>query len=568
MRTAFLSFLASQTMRAATRFARGRDGNVAVTFAIAVVPLLGFVGAAIDYSRGNSVKSSLQAALDSTALMLSRDAATLSNTELQSKADSYFKAMFTRSDVKNITVSATYTASGGSNVVVGGSVEMPTQFVKILGYETMTISGSSTAKWGSSRLRVALVLDTTGSMNSDGKITALKTATNNLLTQLQSAASTNGDVYVSIVPFSRNVNVDSVNYNANWIDWTEWEGAPAYMTTWLANSSNVTTWEQTGPGDACPFGNTWSGTSTGFYCTNSPTTGASTVSTVPSNGTYAGYICPSIDNGGRDTTKSGLYYNGCYNSVSATRTISSGSSASCGTAVNCSCSGSGSKKTCTQSYYTHTWIKNARSTWTGCVTDRGSSSAPGTTPGNDQKSTAPTTSDTTTLFPARQDTYCPPAEAMGLSYNWSAMTSLVNSLAAKGSTNQPIGLAMGWHSLTGIGPFTMPAKETGYTYNEVIILLSDGLNTQNRWYGNGSSTSTSVDYRMYDTTGAGTCANIKAANITIYTIQVNTGGDATSTLLQNCASSSDKFFLLTSASQIVTAFQQIGTNLTQLRVAK
>ncbi|HWE78854.1 MAG TPA: pilus assembly protein TadG, partial [Pseudolabrys sp.] len=64
------------------------------------------------------------------------------------------------------------------------------------------------------------------------------------------------------------------------------------------------------------------------------------------------------------------------------------------------------------------------------------------------------------------------------------------------------------------------------------------------------------------------CANIKAAGITIYTIQVNTGGDPTSTLLKNCASDTSKFFLLTSASQIVTTFQQIGTNLTQLRVAK
>jgi hypothetical protein len=39
-------------------------------------------------------------------------------------------------------------------------------------------------------------------------------------------------------------------------------------------------------------------------------------------------------------------------------------------------------------------------------------------------------------------------------------------------------------------------------------------------------------------------------------------------LLQNCASDSSKFFLLTSSSQIVTTFQQIGTNLTQLRIAK
>ena len=32
-----------------------------------------------------------------------------------------------------------------------------------------------------------------------------------------------------------------------------------------------------------------------------------------------------------------------------------------------------------------------------------------------------------------------------------------------------------------------------------------------------------------------TCNNIKAAGITLYTMQVNTGGDPTSTLLQNCA---------------------------------
>jgi len=50
-------------------------------------------------------------------------------------------------------------------------------------------------------------------------------------------------------------------------------------------------------------------------------------------------------------------------------------------------------------------------------------------------------------------------------------------------------------------------------------------------------------------------------------VQVNTGGDPTSTLLQNCASKPDKFFLLTSASAIVTTFNQIGTALTNLRLA-
>ena len=59
----------------------------------------------------------------------------------------------------------------------------------------------------------------------------------------------------------------------------------------------------------------------------------------------------------------------------------------------------------------------------------------------------------------------------------------------------------------------------------------------------------------------------KAAQITVYTIQVNTGGDPTSTLLQNCASDPGKFFLLTSAVQIVTTFGQIGTALQNLRLS-
>ena len=40
------------------------------------------------------------------------------------------------------------------------------------------------------------------------------------------------------------------------------------------------------------------------------------------------------------------------------------------------------------------------------------------------------------------------------------------------------------------------------------------------------------------------------------------------TLLQNCASSTDKFYLLTSADQMTATLDTIGTNLTNLRVAQ
>jgi Flp pilus assembly protein TadG len=438
----------------ATRFVRHTGGNIAIIFALASFPVVGFVGFAVDYSHANSVKAAMQAALDSTALMLARDAATVSSSQLQTNATNYFKALFTRPEATGVTIAATYTATGGSKVVVNGSANVPTAFLGIIGYNTIAVNGSSTTSWGSTRLRVALVLDNTGSMADNGKMTALITSTKSLLGQLQSAAASDGDVYVSIVPFVKDVNVGPNNYNASWIDWTDWN----------------------------------------FY-----------------NGT-----CSKRD----------------WNVSNKGECLSQGGNP--------------------------TWTPDNHNTWTGCVTDRGNSGAPSS--GNyDTNVVAPSTTITATLYAAEQYSPCPQA-VMPLSYNWSSMTTLVNNMSPGGNTNQAIGLQLGWMSLVGGGPFpTPPAMNSNYTYKQVIILLTDGLNTQNRWYTSESS----IDARQ-----ALTCSNIKAAGITLYTIQVNTAGDPTSALLQNCASTSDKFYLLTSASQIIGAFNEIGTNLSNLYVAK
>ncbi len=82
---------------------------------------------------------------------------------------------------------------------------------------------------------------------------------------------------------------------------------------------------------------------------------------------------------------------------------------------------------------------------------------------------------------------------MGLNYNWSAMASLVDNMYPNGNTNQPIGLVWGWLSLVGGGPLVAPAKDPNYKYTDVIVLMSDGLNTQDRWY----TSQTSIDKRMY-----------------------------------------------------------------------
>ena len=225
MRTLRLKMKAkfSQLIDLVHRFRSDSRGNIGITFAFALLPIMAFVGAAIDYSRASAVKAEMQSAVDSVGLMLYRTAPSMDPTQLKTAAENYLQATFAKKyGADNIQVKATYSTSGGSNIQVTASADVPTTFMEMFGYKAMTVSSSTTAKWGYQRLRVALVLDNTGSMSRDGKMDALKTATKKLLTQLQGAATVDGDVYVSIVPFVKDVNLDPGNYSANWIDWTEW----------------------------------------------------------------------------------------------------------------------------------------------------------------------------------------------------------------------------------------------------------------------------------------------------------------------------------------------------------
>src|SRR5262245_10206823 len=103
MRTGIFGYLRNRlrTFMAAER------GNVVMTFALATIPMVAFVGAAVDYSRGNSAKAAMQSAVDATALILSKEAQKLNNDGLNSKADAIFKAQFHRSDVTNLIVTPT-----------------------------------------------------------------------------------------------------------------------------------------------------------------------------------------------------------------------------------------------------------------------------------------------------------------------------------------------------------------------------------------------------------------------------------------------------------------------------
>src|SRR5947207_1473099 len=165
-----------------SRFLRDRRGSIAPMFAIAVIPVIGLTGAAIDYSRANSVRTGMQAAIDATALAMAKLAPTITQSQLQTQTTAYFNAMFNHPEAKNLVITPTYTTAGGAQLTIAVNGAVDATFMKIMGFNTLNVGSTSTVRWGNNRLRVALVLDNTGSMAGAGKIGALKTASKNLLT--------------------------------------------------------------------------------------------------------------------------------------------------------------------------------------------------------------------------------------------------------------------------------------------------------------------------------------------------------------------------------------------------
>jgi len=94
------------------------------------------------------------------------------------------------------------------------------------------------------------------------------------------------------------------------------------------------------------------------------------------------------------------------------------------------------------------------------------------------------------------------------------------------------------------------------TIDKVIVLLTDGTNTQNRW----TSSASSIDSRTQKL-----CDNLRSANVKVYTVRVI---DGNGTLLKNCATKPDMYYDVDEAVQLNSVFSSIAQNLANLRITK
>ena len=200
-------------------------------------------------------------------------------------------------------------------------------------------------------------------------------------------------------------------------------------------------------------------------------------------------------------------------------------------------------------YKTASWFKSdwwVSWFWKGCLADRDQ---------NYDVSDAAVTTAAATKYPGALCSSDKLATIMPLTDNFTDLHARVNAMTPAGNTNITIGLAWGMTVLSSQEPFIQGAAPGTPDLTKIIVLMTDGANTENRW----TSTASQIDARTKLA-----CQAAKDAGITLYTVRLMEGN---ATLLSECASSLDTFYNVENIDDVVPAFEAIGERLSQLRVS-
>ena len=192
---------AMRAYRNMRRFRRDDEGAMTALTLFVLILFLVMGGIGIDTMRHEMERAKLQTVLDAAVLA---GAGSSNNDEAKAIVEDYFDKMgmseylgeFAEGDI-NITLNT-------SKVTARASKEIDTYLMKLSGVKTLSTAAASTAEMRVPKLEISLVLDVSGSMGSNNKLTNLKVAAKDFVTTMLNNADP-GDTVISIVPFSWNV---------------------------------------------------------------------------------------------------------------------------------------------------------------------------------------------------------------------------------------------------------------------------------------------------------------------------------------------------------------------------
>lgn len=187
----------------------------------------------------------------------------------------------------------------------------------------------------------------------------------------------------------------------------------------------------------------------------------------------------------------------------------------------------------------------------------------------------------------------------------------IDAMQADGSTNIPLGVAWGWRTLSSGAPYSQGRASGTQDNNKIMIVMTDGNNTyytpqsfggylshyNKSTYGSYGYTKSTTSYakgrlfkgietipnpqhtgphfqKAMDEHMLETCTNAKNDGIKIYSVAFNvSNGSSVKTMLEACASTNPKtsmkqYFDASGTEELLAAFSSIGSDISNLRLAK
>jgi Flp pilus assembly protein TadG len=591
----------------ARAFWRGRDGNVAMMWALMGSVLVGLLGITVDFTRAQMLRAQMQNAVDGAALAAARDVMT--EAQREEAVQAYFDA-----EMGELGANATLTISdipGTNEVNVSARMPMPLSIARIVRDEDWILHVDSDAERSGVNVEVALVLDVTGSMSGQ-RIIDLRAAATDLVDTVIRDQQTPYYSKIALVPYSMGVNVGNYADDARGdivgpadVEAAAWAlGSPHNITGITRANPAVVTSANHGfqNGDTVYIRNVsgMSQVNNRVFTVANKTTNTFQLQGVNSSG-YNSYSSGGIVTECLNTTCSvevelddsdfavndRVYFTDVNGMTQLNSTlfqishINGDTIRLSGTHGSFSSYTSGGDAHCVVAHCSYFAFQNASANnWrvfpaSECVSERVTA--------EEYTDASPGTRYVGLNYPSSANA-CPSAEIVPLTTNADYLNGRIANLQAAGSTAGHIGLAWGWYTVSPSWASLFSASEQGASYSapetlKIVVLMTDGA--FNTGYCNGvisedsnnGAGSGSERINCDATNGEpfsqarSLCTAMKNRGIIIYTVGFGLSGDANAEdFMEDCATSEEHAYLTGSGDELISAFNAIAASITQLRI--
>nr|WP_319486245.1 VWA domain-containing protein [uncultured Cohaesibacter sp.] len=201
-------------------FLHDESGAIAIILAVAIIPIILMLGAAVDYARISLARSEAQDALDAATLAAVKQVGKLTDSEIRSMIEAYVDANGPSGSTVNIDL--VQIEQNPTSLKVWASGSTPMTFMQLAHVESSDFSIVSKTVAGNKTLEIVMVLDNSGSMASSAgtktRIQALKDAATELVDILDEKKQDDEALSFGIVPFTQLVRLPAGLEDSEWLD--------------------------------------------------------------------------------------------------------------------------------------------------------------------------------------------------------------------------------------------------------------------------------------------------------------------------------------------------------------